>query len=362
MYTLYNSPSGKSESELSLGRHERVLTAHRQNLNRVRDYYKRASYAVRSDHILVRILQDLPDGEGLDLAQYRDRVEDYTDALTRSLDFTSPVNVGRTFDTSSFFGEGVEELVLIHNTSFSIGDFKANWRKQAPVTFLRHPIKNLNLQIPDGINKGGETGLCIVHIDVARLACQYRLWRERQRRINPDLQRTPMQFVYEVPLTNALASLADIAYFNMLDALFSGERLVHTPHPHPFYLNTYFEDTNELLAETIHRLIDRRMSFYDVLESIQPVNAPTLRDVIKIPSMAFTRQVRWLLVISRLPLIAMMLLWDERTGGSFNRGAVNDVKRSLRQLRSDAALNAIKSDNLKDLVHRELDMEIKRYF
>lgn len=105
MFTLYNQPGVEEPRQVSLGRFGRILTAHQENLSRVVHHYRRAHHSVRSNHLLVRILQTLPSGEGLDLNQYRNLVEDYTDELTRALDLSSPINVGSAQSPGPFFLE-----------------------------------------------------------------------------------------------------------------------------------------------------------------------------------------------------------------------------------------------------------------
>lgn len=361
MFTLYNSPSGQNIREVNLGRFERILNVHRNNLSRVIHFYRRSNYTVASNHILVRILQNLPSGEGLDLAQYRDRVDDHVDELTRAMELTSPVNVGRSVTPGHFYGTGTEEIILTHSHPFSIGEFRSRWQQEAPLTFLRHPKSDLCLNLPDGESDLGGEGVVVVNVDIPKLACQYRLWREREERVNPGAHHTPMQYVYRHPLTNSLASQVDIAYFNMLRDIFFGKGINDVPHQHPFFLNTNFERTREGLVDVLHSYLNRRISFGEVLESIKPISSASLQEALAIPSMAYTRQVKWALTIARLPLISMMLLWDERTGGSFNRSEIRQVERSLRQLRSDRALSNLDQGNLTQIVGQELNDGIRSF-
>lgn len=361
MYTLYNHPSGEEPRQLSLGSYGRVFQSHRDNLSRVIHYYRRASYATNSDHLLVQILQILPDGEGLELNQYRDKIEDYTDELVRAFNLTSPIHVGKITDDSVFLGSGVTELILGISQPFSVGEFKNRWMDASPVRFYRHPVYDFNFEVPDGKDKGVSEGLTVVNIDIPLLACQYRLWRERERRVNPNQQHTPMQFVYRHPLANALGSLADVALLNRFRRLFFGQPMENLPHQHPFYLNTLFDKTNEGLVDILHRYLDTRLSFGEVLESIEPLSKSSLQEVVAFPSMPFTRQVKWALSLTRFPLIQMLLLWDERTGGRQNRKDINRVKRSVRQLRADSSLSSFDNDHVYEIIDRELENDIKNY-
>tara|TARA_B100000929_G_scaffold283907_1_gene265510 strand:- start:268 stop:1284 length:1017 start_codon:yes stop_codon:yes gene_type:complete len=337
------------------------MNGHRSNLSRVKNHYRRANHATKSDHLLVRILQTLPSGKDMDLLSYRDMIEDYQNELIRHFDLSSPVNVGKSFYPGVFMGEDSEEILVAVNRPFSIGEISTNWQNVSPVQFLRHPKTNLNLELPIGQPTPGETGPSVILIDIPLLACQYRLWRQRELRINPEYPKTPMQFVINFPLTNSLDSLIDVAYFNQLRALFFGEPLEDVRVLHPFYLNNYFEKTKDGNIELIHSYLDRRMSFGEMLESIDAIGKPNLRKVIEIPSMAFTRQVKWALTVARLPLISMLVLWEERAGGSFNRKELNRVKRSLRQLRSDRALDSLGTQALADQTKIDIERDIAAY-
>lgn len=362
MYTLYNHPSDSEVRDVSLGSFERILQSHRDNLSRVIHYYRRSYNSVSSDHLLVQILQTLPSGEGLDISQYRDKVEDGLGEIIRVFNLTSPIHVGTVTDDSEFLGYGFNELLLCISKPFSIGEIKNNWINASPVTFFRHPLDNLNMEVPDGERKQPGKGLVVVNIDIPLLACQYRLWREREKRLRPDIQRTPMQFVYQIPVTNALGSLTDISFFNRIHAIFDWKKVEDVPHNHPFYLNTYIEKTNEGLIDMVDHYTRSRLSFGEVLESIQPIHNATLQEAIAFPSMAFTRQVKWALSITRFPLISLMLEWDAATHGSLNREDKNRVKRSIRQLRGDRSLDSFDNDAIYDIVNDELENDIKSYF
>lgn len=361
MFTLFNKPSDSGAPSLERASYERILTAHRNNLSRVSSHYRRENHAVSSNHLLVQILQTLPSGRNLDLVAYRDLIEDMQDELIRNFDLSSPVNVGKSRYPGIFLGEDSEEILIAISEPFSVGAFRNTWVKEPCVRFLRHPKANLNLELPDGQRKPGETGVSVILIDLPKLACQYRLWREREIRLNPEYPKTPMQFVHSHVLSNALGSFADVAYFNVLTKLFFGEPLIEVKNTHPFYLNAYFDETRDGGVELLQAFINKRLSFGQVIEGIAAIDKPTLRKALEIPSTAFTRQIKWSLVVGRLPLIRLLVLWEERAQGDYNRKDLARVRRTLKQLRSDRVLDSLGSHSLIETINREIKEDITAY-
>lgn len=361
MYNLFNQPYDANIQQVSPSGFERVKNVQRENCKRVISHYRRNAYSVESDHFLVRLLQTLPDPGDDTLLSYRDRISDYTDQLTRHFNLTSPVNVGESVFPGYFMGEDSEEILITAASNFDTASLKAQWQEVSPLRFLRHPKTDMNLMPPMGESTSDETGPSVILIDIPLLACQYQLWRQRELKINPQNPRTTMQFVANFPIPNSLQSWQDVAYFNQFYNLYKGRPLSQALDSHPFYLNTRMDKMAEYVSELLDTYGKRNVGYAEVIQAIEGIHTPSLRATIAIPPMAFTRQVIWGLVIARIPVIGMMLQWHQNDQGSHDRQDMNTIRRTVRRLRSERALESMVSSSLYDQIDSQLESDIKAY-
>jgi len=360
MYTLFNKPLGYRARSISSSVFDYTVKAQNRNLERVVNYYKNKDYAVKSDHLMVRLIHSLPSSHGIDLQRYLYMVEDLVPDLSQAFDFNSSVNFGKTQYPGTFLGEDSEETIVLHSEKFSLADIKLKWKKYEPIRFLKHPKSDLGLRMPLGEGYSDEVGPSVILINLPMLAAQYVLWKESIA--DEEYQETTMQFLVKHPIANSLNSYQQIVMLNILYNLFSGKEVSDVGDDHSFYLNTYYEKTVDGLTDLLHMNVQRKQSFLEFIETAELLNEKTIREVVAIPKMAWTRQVIWALVISRLNTVAFLLLWDERTDGDLNREPIKRIGRSLKQIKSDRNLDKIGSHTLSKNVRTFIDEEIKSYF
>lgn len=360
MYTLYNDPLGYNSGHISLPKFNYILNAQEGNLKKTISYYRNANFATKSDHLLVRLLQSLPSGRGIPIMHYRYMIEDLVDELAQTLSLTSSTSYGKAIKPGVFLGDDSEEVIILTTENFSTSNLQNTWDDLEPIRFLKHPKSDLGLRIPLGEGYSDEVGPSVILINLPMLACQYKLWRESIE--DMEYQETVMQFLVKYPIANSLNSYQQVVFTNILYKLFNGERIDDIDDNHPFYLNRYYDKTIEGLSDLLHYHLDKKQSFGEFLEGTTLLNDKSLREVIAIPKMALTRQVVWGLTIARLELISMLLTWDERVGGGYNRKEIIQVKRSLRRLTSDKTMYGAVSRNLKDYLVDFIREEIASYF
>ena len=210
-----------------------------------------------------------------------------------------------------------------------------------------------------GEEYGIEQGPSVILLDLPLLACQYRLWRERELRLRPDFPETTRMFVASYVLPNMLPSLQDVALLNQFLNLHAGIPLSEALDPHPFYLNTRMDKMTEGVVDMLATYKNRRVEFTEFLSAIDGIHRKNLREIVALPSMPFTRQVIWALVIARLPVIQFMLDWYTETGLRYDRQEINEIRRTVQRLRSDHTLNALVSPELREQINDDMEYGIK---
>lgn len=361
MYTLYNNDCNINGNKRSFPRYDFINNRHRENLTRVTNHYRRNAYSVRSNHLLVKILQTIPSMRNLDLTAYIDKMVDYTGDLAQAFHLTSTINSGKTFFPGTFLGVDSEEIIIAVNDRFSADDIRDNWEDMSPIKFLSHPKTDMNLNLPLGKSTSDENGPSVIIINIPMLACQYRLWREREESLEKEAQQTVMQFIVSYPITNSLSSFHDVAMFNRLFKVLKNEEIIETKDTHSFFINNYHGETNKAVSDIIETYLKRDMSFEDILNGIELIHSKKLGDMIKLPQMPFTRQISWSLVVSRIPIISFLLLWEYRIDGSKNKKEHNVISRSIRRLKSDRTINQMGTSRLVSYTSDAILEDIMKY-
>lgn len=356
MYTLFNSVPTVKRGALTFPHFEYVRGEIQKNLQKVVGYYRVSPMYYPSSHLLVQILRHLNVSLHQDLSIYRDKVSDLSDDLSRAMRLTSPTNVGQVPREGVFYGEGSDEVLLAIDEQFSLQSVRDDWENLQPIRFLRHPKTDLNLEVPEGHQTSSEVGLTIVTVNIPMLACQYRQWKLRELQDNPDNPRNAMQFLGLYPIPNSLYSQVDVAFINRFMARFEGRALTATKDHHPFYFNNYETRIDQELDKILSVITRRTIPFENLLEALVPIHAKSFREVIELPKMPYTRQVTWALTLARLPIITWLVQYDILTQRSRNGKELNLIRRTIRELRSDAALRQGLPMEVRSQIQAEVDL------
>lgn len=356
MYTIYNKSIGHNLTRISSTPFSYVLGRHTDNLAKVVGYYRNASNAVASNHLLVNILKTLPTGRGMNLGHYRYLIDDMSDEIASNFNLASSTNYGKGISPGTFLGEGTEEIIILLNEPFSIESLKNGWRDAQPLRFIKHPKISLGLDLPDGSDQGGENGSAVILLNLPLLACQYKLWRDSVS--DMEYRETTMQYVHKFILPNMLESFLSVSLINILYRLFIGKSITDTDDNHPFYINRFFNKTVDGLTDLLSTQLNKRQSFYKLLETTELINKRTFRETIAIPRTSLTRQVIWSLTLARLELIDFLITWNNRSSGNDDREELRTVRVSLRRILSDKNNSKIFSNDLKNEVETFIKDEL----
>lgn len=356
MHTLFNDPPVASRGALTFPHFNYVRKQIQTNLERVVNYYRVSPMYYHSDHILVKILQSLNVNIHQDLVVYRDKVEDRTDAVARSLRLTTASQAGEVPEEGFFYGLGSDEVVVAIDAPFPLTKVRDDWENLQPIRWLRHPKTDMNLDIPMGRQTSEEEGLSVILINIPMLACQYRQWRLRELRDNPENPRSVTQFIGLYPIPNSLYSQIDVAFMNRFITTMQGEAIPEVRDNHPFYLNNYERHLDGEIDKMLTVINRKSLKFENLLESLLPIHANSFREVIELPKIPPTRQVLWALTLARLPISIFLGHWHGMVGTRNNGQEINRMRRSLIELENDKALKQGLPREARSYVEGEVEL------
>ena len=362
MYKLFNHSQLNQSRWNKPTRYDFILDFHRENLRRIINFYKISRYAVRSNHLLVQLIEQMPHSFSSTDYEYKDLLIDYTEELSRVFKISSLGHLGSSRYPGTFLGVDSEELYISFIEDFDVNQLKGTWELESPIRFLRHPKTDLNANLLLGQSQSEEFGLSVIYINIPLLGCQYRLWRNQQvEQLGEEGRGTIMHFVSEVVLPNSIPSFLDIAFFNRLHNHLLGKPVSMEPDKHPFFINNRLLETDRILKQIIETNINNRQSFRHIIESVECVTESSLHSLFTIPDNPVTRQIAWTLLLARSPLLHFFLEWDKQSGGQHNRGDLQIIRRTLRQIRSDNGLSQLGSNHLKETGEEEILIQIPNY-
>lgn len=355
MINIFNRPLEHGNATISSPRFEKEKSYLNDNLERVVSHYRRQEYAVRSDHLLVQLLQSLPIRGDQSIYELHREVEDKAPELARAFRLFSSATVGEVSYPGVFLGLDGYELIIFEDTYVDVIEAEKHWQELEPVTFLTHAKWDLNMEVPDGSISGMGSGIAVIHIHPVKLAIQYKKWREREHYLNKDFQRNMMQFVYAYPLSNAIRSSANVSLYNLLRRRFYDVDSPQVDNEHKFFINVRYSQIEKTLDRFLLDAMRQRINFEEFINSTTLLQQKTIQNVVGLPSFLKTQQVTWALVAARLPTIEFMLEWNRISNATENRQINNEVRRELKRLKTNRTVNSLMS-----LVSDELTSRIEK--
>lgn len=336
MHTLFNLEPRAQQGIQHPSMWPYVKRGLQANVGQVVRYYRGNPQAVRSDHLLVKIIQSIGVSTSLDYERYCAIVEDVSLDLAMVLKLTSALFKGQVFD-GVFYGPGSQEIIIAHTDSFDLDKAKKDWQNVTPVRVLRHAKSDLNLNLPDGRRNTSESGIAVIAINIPLLMSQYYAFRqaywidETQPQSHDDY--SDMMFVHMYVIPNMLFSHVDQALFNRLHNLSQGKNEPISVRRHPFALIDYTPKVNAVYREVLGNLSGQEKNLVGILQSVPVATRDNLEQAMMIPDVAPTRQVMWALAVARLPMLDFVLSQTHYTPATKNQSEVNNLNRMFERWR-----------------------------
>lgn len=306
MQTLFNRPPSP-ERGIAIAASWNVTRAGlSRNLTQVINYYHSRSMAIKSNHLLVRLINT----PALNYEQPVERFYDIIDAmaprLAMSFEMTCPVFAGRVHD-GVFYGTGTSEIIVGSSEGFDVHEASEHWKHQSPVRILSHDKTDLDMHVPNGIPYSQEKGLAVISVNIPLLFVMYRGFvQEQMQALRRGHQaKTNAQFIQTYVLPNAVHSHLDFALFNRaLNIALKKPVAAGTSRKHPFAMSNWIPQTDRALKELTDYLTKKDMSIMDMLCTIPAVTALNGAQTMQLPSASPTYQYAWMELVARAKVLA----------------------------------------------------------
>lgn len=320
----------------------------KRNLQTVKDYYKIRPFAVRSNHYLARILNNLGVSYNLNLDRFSDIADARAATISMGFKMTSSIYRGSVFK-DVFYGGSVSEVFVLDEEYFDPYETYKDWMNTSAVKVLMHPMSDLNLLIPNGKYVGDETGVAVISINIAKLAVQFKAFLDRESKKfyeNNESPKTVAQFIHMFVLPNMVDSHLDIALFNRVYNLVTNKPMGTAGRNHSFYLTDYSKIVDDVYGGVIDHFRTSDKRYKVMLKSFPCIEQGNFEHLMKLPDNAPTRQVIWSHVVARIKVLEMMVKLSPNQGNALNRSDNNQFLRDFKLYENDKALSGLLNTGL----------------
>lgn len=291
-----------------------VLKEFKISINKVMNYYRTGESFVSNEHLLVRIIKQIPAPQGEDIRRWYYNAQDYAEGICGMFDIIDSTNFSAKPAQKLFMG-GIGEILVSINRPITMNLQVKDWLDTDSVVVLSHPYTDMRVRPLDGheFTRPILGDHAVIGIDLALLYVQYHLWR---RKVAPEQFKngsipTLHNWVYQYPLVNALRSYLNMSMYNRFYCLYKGypatkyeERakvgLAYTDYTHKL---------DDCLKLQIEWLKTQQLSYPELLANIPLImgNSPNALTFFRLDSAYVTRQIRWCYLAARINVIEFLL-------------------------------------------------------
>lgn len=362
MFTFLENLSSVSRGFHQFPKFDVYRRSFAQNIEHAVRYYRDHDFAVRSDHLLVRLLSLLPTRYIEDVNLYVQDAYDYAYDVAARVKVTNPSFVGEaTVHPWLFGGNYLEFPLAVHDLSLvDPKKYAVSWREQAPLQFIRHPRTDLGLQVPNGRTGEDGSGVVVYRLDIPLLATMLWYWRKEQSGRPKDTRETITQFIAKYVLSNSIPSLVNVSYFNRLFQTLIGDDIADSQWRYPFALPNNLRWVDEYQKQVVTQLTGNSYTFTELLRGLTTFNGTPLYDLCALPDAPKTRQYAWLTYMAQAPYVVFLMRCDSESPRSPNLPAINEIRRDLRYAFNDNLFRAKLPNNI---LREQIDefMAIRNY-
>lgn len=308
MQSLFRLETETNTGSIELRQWRYVADGLHANVEKIEQFYRDYPIAVSGSHLLVRLIQSINISRTLPFDRYIANCSARSLNVAQALKITSALGKGQLWD-GVFFG-GSQEIIVAHDTLFPIQAAHENWKVLQPVTVLLHNQSNTTLLTPDGRKSTLDGGVSVIAVNVPMLMAMYYRFNQEQdaQELNGQPRRTIYQFVAGYALNNMVRTQLDSVVFNRLYNKVSGVPNTEAIRKHSFFTVDYDQALDLTAEQQLAWLRNQKRRFPSLLLGTQVPMAGNLWEFSHLPTVPATLQVFWAMTVSRIKLIAFLVL------------------------------------------------------
>lgn len=356
MYQILNPSGFVDKSPYQFARMDWLKQRVDENYQKLVELRKQYSGRLDSQHLLMKILQNLNVEFDGDLDGYMSRCENAARRLCGVLGISSSFSKGKLFEEGVFYPGCREIIIYSRNSKYSGMDLWRDWRSVAPIEVLNHPVTSTQVIELGVMNEAklSNPGLCVISIDIPLMAAQWKLWQAG----NPKGELE--EFITTVPLVSMIKSHLNVAMFNMVGVGKVFEECSVKSNL-PFAQNDSDLAAKALAEDVWQKLISRALEPNQMLASVPVFYGDNYLEAVRLASTTPTFQVMWALISHKVDRAAFVLEICKAVGYDRALAEITIIKRTLITDSQDKTLsNGLSSETSGIVKSRLADMVVSR--
>ena len=338
MQSLFNRNDHRSFSLTRYAQWDTLRSQLQINIDSVIRYYSTRVQAVKSNHLLARILNSLNVPHSLPTERFFQLVSDI--ALSQSMVFqiSSPLSQGRVH-RGVFYGPNSSEILVYDSASADAVSSARDWKNIQAVRVVSHPRTDLDLLLPNGKDVSYEDGVSVIAIDIPLLALQFRQFSlEMASRDQTEVILGVTHFIHMYVLPNMLKTQTDITLVNRVAHLFHSKPMPRCKIHHPFRLIDIERQLNQMHQQIICDMQNKNMVIEQVFRTIPAVTSADGYDALQLPQQYCNRQIRWTEMVARIGYLVMAFEIMGRSSLHANLTELNHLVRLIKTIENEQGL------------------------
>ncbi len=309
MQSLFRLEKESHTGSIELRQWDYAANGLMENVEKIEHFYQDYPIAVNGSHLLVRLIQTVNISRKLSFDRYVANCSAKALNTAQALKLTSALSRGQMWD-GVFYGHGTQEIIIGHDTLFSLQDLHANWKEYHPVTVLQHNQTNTALLLPDGRVSSTDKGVAIIAVNIPMLMAMYYRFNEEQDAVelNGGTRRTLYQFIHSYALGGMVRSHLDNVVLNRLYNRASGIPVTSAIRKHSFFTINYDAALDVAGGMQLEYLKNMKRRFSGVMQATQLPVSGNLWNFSELPTVPPTLQAFWALAVSRMKIMAFLCL------------------------------------------------------
>lgn len=314
-----------------------------RNLRTTQNYYHSRIYAVKTNHFLARLIDNINVSHTHELERFYSIVDSKSNAIASAMRMSTSYQKSGLFN-GIFYGQGCPEIIVTDCGTFDPFDVYKDWKEVSAVRVIAHPVSDLNLMLPNGKDTNNEKGLAVISINIPMLAIQFKAFAADQMYMNEQngtgLQSTA-HFIHRFVLPNMLPSHLDYALFNRIMNLLNGAPLPSNNRKHPFALIDYSAMSDSVQQQILSDMKGKSLDYKAILKTIPAVSSLSMEEALTMADNPPTRQLVWADVLSRLDVLKTVIQLGDTQSVSRNMVTLNAFARDFVLYSQDKSLQNV---------------------
>lgn len=358
MYTLFETPNPNKTPRYFYMGFESVRRRWLENIIRLQGHWRTSGYAVKSDHVLSRLIGSFSIPLYDDVRKYRDAITDMVPQLCMACGIAAPTNSSYTLQNPGwFYGLKDKEWLISDSSDFDPIVAARNWESLEPLKVLRHTLTDLNMPLPNGEVPDTADGYVIISINIPMLAVQYWSWQRSQVITTQGAAERIQQFIGQYILPSLLPSQTTVAFFNRLHATMRGVAVTAERKVNSLALSTNYTNVDRVIKTLLTDFETNKMTFPEIFGCIPTSTAETMLSFIQPPDTIVARQNQWALEAAYIPYASFALqLSKKHDNNAQNQLERNVIYRLTQRIVNDRLLDAAPRSIRNDL---RLDFDVQ---